>query len=115
MPSHLPKSVSARSSSTSSGAPVAVATASAVCRARCSGEVTITSMPPRAASRAAAAAAWASPVSVSGMSPRPANRRSADSAVSPCRSSRVDVGCPRPTDQPVAGAGSAVSPPLIPL
>jgi hypothetical protein len=94
IPSHLPKSASTRSSCTCSGAPVASATVSAVRLARCSGEVTITSMPPRAASRVAAAAAWRRPSRDSGMSPRPANLRSTDSAVWPCLSSSVVVGCP---------------------
>ena len=94
--STLPKSASTRSSSTCSGAPVASATASAVRRARCSGDVTITSMPPREDRRLAAAAAPAAPARL-GQRDIPSPGESAppaDSGVWPCRSSSVVVGVP---------------------
>ena len=69
------------------------ATSSAVCTARCSGDVTIAPMPADA-SRLAAATACRTPVSVSGTSDRPAYRFCTDIGVCPCLSSRVTVGSP---------------------
>src|SRR6266851_2544420 len=101
-PCHCPKSASARSSSTIIGAPVASATASAERRARCSGEVTMTSSPGAAASLRAASPACLMPSLVSAMSSRPENLRSADSSVAPWRSSSVVVGLPAAFSQPGA-------------
>ena len=73
-PSQSPKSVSISPSCRCIGTPSAVATGSAVCRVRRSGELTtavIRPAPAIAASAAAAAVAWAAPRSVSSGSLRP--------------------------------------------
>ena len=92
-PPTSPKSVSTRSSSTTTGAPDAAATASAVLpRAPQRRRHDHVDAAPLAQPRRGRRRLRRGPSSVSGMSPRPANRRSADSGVSPCRSSSVVVG-----------------------
>ncbi len=66
-------------------------------------------MAPQPASRAAAAAACATPASVSDGSPVPEKRFSSDSGVWPCRSSSVVVGAAGASIQPCSRFGAAGS------